>query len=70
MSGVYVIYSTGTVFIYNDIILAGANSWLAVLAGPRAALAMGIVPFVIADMIKVAIGAALVPSAEKLIARL
>ena len=52
------------------IIYAGGWAWLAVLAGPRAALAMGIVPFVIADMIKVAIGAALLPSAEKLIARL
>lgn len=52
------------------IIYAGGWAWLAVLAGPRAALTMGIVPFVIADMIKVAIGAALLPSAEKLIARL
>jgi biotin transport system substrate-specific component len=52
------------------IIYAGGWTWLAVLAGPRAAWTMGIVPFVIADMIKVAIGAALLPSATKLIARL
>lgn len=52
------------------IIYAGGWAWLAVLAGPRAAWTMGIVPFVIADLIKVAIGAALLPSAEKLIARL
>ncbi len=52
------------------VIYAGGWSWLAVLSGPRAAFTMGIVPFVVADIIKVAIGAALLPYAERLIARL
>src|SRR5438270_4899981 len=52
------------------IIYAGGWAWLAILSGPRAALAMGIVPFVIADIIKVAIGAAILPYAEKLVTRL
>ncbi len=49
------------------VIYAGGWSWLAVLAGPRAAFGMAIVPFVIADLVKIAIGAALLPYAERLI---
>jgi len=52
------------------IIYAGGWAWLAILSGPRAAFTMGVVPFVIADIVKVAIGAAFLPYAEKLIARL
>jgi biotin transport system substrate-specific component len=49
------------------VIYAGGWAWLAILAGPRAAVAMGIVPFVIADVVKVAIGAALLPYAQRLV---
>src|SRR6266851_1459315 len=49
------------------VIYAGGWSWLAVLAGPRAAFGMAIVPFVIADLVKIAIGAALLPYAERLV---
>lgn len=52
------------------VIFAGGWSWLAILSGPRAALTMGIVPFVIADLVKIAIGAALLPYAQRLVARL
>ncbi len=52
------------------VIYLGGWSWLAILAGPRAAFAMGIVPFVIADVVKVAIGAALLPYAQRLVVRL
>jgi biotin transport system substrate-specific component len=52
------------------IIYAGGWWWLAVLSGPRAAFTMGIVPFVIADIVKVALGAALLPYAERLLARI
>src|SRR6266542_3197712 len=52
------------------IIYAGGWSWLAILSGPRAACTMGIVPFVIADIGKVAIGAALLPYVERWMARL
>jgi biotin transport system substrate-specific component len=52
------------------IIYAGGWTWLAIIAGPAAAFTMGIVPFVIADIVKVAIGAAIVPHAQKLVTRL
>ena len=52
------------------VIYAGGWSWLAVLTGPRAAFTMGVAPFVVADIIKVAIGAALLPYTERLVARL
>jgi len=48
------------------VIYLGGWSWLAVLFGPRAAFAMGVAPFVVADIIKVAIGAAILPQVEKL----
>ena len=52
------------------VIYAGGWSWLSILAGPRAALTIGIVPFVIADLVKIAIGAALLPYAQRLVTRL
>ncbi|HEX7193138.1 MAG TPA: biotin transporter BioY [Thermoanaerobaculia bacterium] len=51
------------------IIYAGGFAWLAILTSPRAALALGIVPFVIADIVKVALGAALLPQLQKLVSR-
>lgn len=52
------------------VIYLGGWSWLATQVGPRAAFTMAIVPFVVADAVKVAIGAALLPYVEKLITRL
>jgi biotin transport system substrate-specific component len=52
------------------IIYAGGFSWLAMLSGPRTAMAMGILPFVVADVVKVALGAALLPQFQKLVRRL
>jgi len=52
------------------VIYAGGWSWLAAWSGTKAAFAMGIAPFLIADVIKVALGAALLPRAQKTIARL
>jgi biotin transporter BioY len=49
------------------VIYVGGWSWLAILAGPRVALTLGIVPFVIADLVKIAIGAALLPYAQRLV---
>jgi len=49
------------------VIYLGGFSWLAIFFGPRAAFNMGIVPFVIADIVKIAIGATLLPWAEKLV---
>jgi len=52
------------------VIYAGGWSWLAVLSGTKAAFAMGIAPFLIADAVKVALGAALLPRAQRALARL
>ena len=39
------------------VIYAGGVSWLAITMGPEAVLAMGLLPFVLADLVKVAVGA-------------
>ena len=52
------------------VIYAGGWSWLAVLTGPRTAFATGIAPFVVADAVKILIGAAILPYARTLVARL
>jgi biotin transport system substrate-specific component len=51
------------------VVYAGGWSWLAQFVGPEKAFVMGIAPFVVADVVKVAIGAALLPYAERLLAR-
>ncbi|MDP9194620.1 MAG: biotin transporter BioY [Acidobacteriota bacterium] len=51
------------------VIYLGGWSWLAIQIGPSAAFAAGVAPFVIADIVKVALGAALLPKAQELIAR-
>lgn len=51
------------------VIYLGGWSWLAVLTDPRSAFVAGVAPFILADVIKVAIGAALLPKAQKLVAR-
>lgn len=51
------------------VIYAGGWSWLTQFAGMRGAFAIGVAPFVLADIVKVAIGAALLPSAQRLLAR-
>src|SRR4051812_38378968 len=52
------------------VIYIGGWSWLAMLIGPRTALSMGIVPFIVADIIKIAFGAALLPQAQRLVAKI
>lgn len=51
------------------VIYLGGWSWLAALTDARSAFIAGVVPFVLADIIKVAIGAALLPKAQQVIAR-
>lgn len=51
------------------VIYLGGWSWLAVLTSPAAAFTAGVAPFVVADIIKVALGAALLPKAQQLVAR-
>ncbi len=52
------------------VIYAGGWAWLAVYFSPRNAYSMGILPFFVADIVKVAIGASLLPSAQRLVSRL
>src|SRR5437667_10047505 len=51
------------------LIYAGGWAWLATLTSPRAAFAAGVAPFIVADIIKIALGAALLPSAQRLVAK-
>jgi len=51
------------------LIYAGGWAWLAMQTSPRAAFGMAIVPFVVADAIKIALGAALLPYAQRLVAK-
>ena len=68
--GASIVRSFAAMLIALAVIFAGGWSWLAIVAGPRAAFTMAIVPFVIADLVKIAIGAALLPYAQRLITRL
>lgn len=68
--GSTILRATTGMLLALGVIYLGGWSWLAILTGPRAAFAAGVAPFVLADMIKVAIGAMLLPTAQKLIARL
>ena len=51
------------------VIYLGGWSWLAYLTDARTAFAGGVAPFVLADIVKVAIGAALLPKAQQIISR-
>ena len=51
------------------VIYLGGWAWLAVLTSPRAAFFAGVTPFVIADIVKIALGAALLPYAQRLVAK-
>lgn len=52
------------------VIYLGGWSWLAMLTDPRTAFVAGVAPFVLADIVKVAIGAALLPKAQELVSRI
>ena len=51
------------------VIYLGGWSWLAMLTDARTAFATGVAPFVLADVVKVALGAALLPKAGRILAR-
>jgi biotin transport system substrate-specific component len=52
------------------VIYLGGWSWFAILTDAKFAFANGVAPFVLADIVKVALGAALLPKAQKLVASL
>jgi biotin transport system substrate-specific component len=51
------------------LIYVGGWAWLAALTSPRAALVAGVEPFLLADAIKIALGAALLPYVQRLVAK-
>jgi biotin transport system substrate-specific component len=52
------------------VIYLGGWAWLSMLTNVSVAWQMGIMPFLIADMIKIAIAASLLPSAQRLVSRM
>jgi biotin transport system substrate-specific component len=52
------------------IIYLGGWSWLAAFSGARVAWLGGVQPFILADIIKVAIGASLLPQLQRLVAKI
>jgi biotin transport system substrate-specific component len=67
--GSTVLRAVSGMLIALAVIYAGGWSWLAILTGARNAFAAGVAPFVIADLVKIAIAATLLPTAQRLIAR-
>lgn len=51
------------------VIYLGGWSWLATLTDARYAFTAGVAPFVMADIVKVALGAALLPKAQQILSR-
>ena len=51
------------------VIYLGGWSWFTVLTDPRTAYVQAVQPFILADIVKIAIGAALLPKAGRLIAK-
>lgn len=64
-----VVRAIGGMLLALGVIYLGGWSWLAILTNPRTAFTAGVAPFVIADIVKVAIGAALLPKAQQLVSR-
>ena len=52
------------------VVYLGGWLWLAMLTDARSAFVAGVAPFVLADIVKVAIGAALLPKAQQIVARI
>jgi biotin transport system substrate-specific component len=53
-----------------SVIYAGGWSWLSIVTNPRFAYQAGVKYFLVADIVKIALGALLLPSAQRLVARL
>jgi biotin transport system substrate-specific component len=51
------------------VIYLGGWSWLSTFSNAATAFKVGVAPFILADIVKVALGAALLPYAEKIVAR-
>ena len=65
-----IVRSISGMLLALGVIYLGGWSWLAILTDVRYAFAAGVAPFVVADIVKVAIGAALLPKAQQLVAKI
>jgi len=52
------------------VIYLGGWSWLAAFAGPKGAWLGGVRPFILADIVKVAVGASLLPQMQRLMSKI
>ena len=68
--GSTIVRSVSGMLLALGVIYLGGWSWLVTLTGTRVAWTVGIAPFLLADMIKVAIAASLLPYAQRLVSRL
>ena len=67
--GSSIVRSVSGMLLALGVIYLGGWSWLATLTNMRVAFITGVAPFVLDDMIKVAIAASLLPYAQRLISR-
>jgi len=67
--GSSIVRSVSGMLLALGVIYLGGWSWLATLTNMRVAFITGVAPFVLADMIKVAIAASLLPYAQRLVSR-
>lgn len=68
--GSSIVRSISGMLLALTVIYLGGWSWLAAQLGPQAAFTAGVAPFVLADVVKVAIGAALLPKAQQIVSRI
>ena len=68
--GSSIVRSVSGMLLALGVIYLGGWSWLVTLSNTRVAWTIGVAPFLVADMIKVAIAASLLPYTQRLISRL
>lgn len=67
--GSTIVRALAGMLIALTVIYAGGWAWLALFTNARDAFITGVAPFVIADIVKIAIAAAMLPYAQRVIAR-
>ncbi len=67
--GSSVVRAVSGMLVALAIIYAFGFGWLTMLSNARVAFAAGVAPFVLADIVKIAIAAALLPQAQRVISR-
>jgi biotin transport system substrate-specific component len=68
--GSSIIRAVAGMLLALGVIYLGGWSWLAMLTDARTAFLTGVAPFVAADLVKVAIGATLLPKAQQIVSRI